>query len=190
MDIRSETAPLSTTSRRNRWNPLIDSKKRKFRVQNTPPLSLRQSLRSTISVIPDGKQWKPTGVYHVPVVHEDPPPKPPNNLPEIVVKPRKSSQPAWYPPGPNKYKRPKTPSEENKIQKPEEDTNGSRSKTNSNQRSKFTRESSTPWHPSGNRYYEPVPYFDAPSLRWSPQQIKQSLSEFKSTTKNSSRNPK
>jgi hypothetical protein len=190
MSIRNETAPLLTTSSKNRWDPLSDSERRKFRVQSTPPLSLRQFLRSTITVIPGGKKWKPGGTYYAPVVHEDPSPKSSNHLPEIVVKPRKNSHPVWYPPGPIKYKRSKSPNQENKLQKSEGVITNSRINTNSNLRSKAIRKLMPRWYPSGNPHYKPVPYFDAPSLRWSSQQIKQSMPEFKPTTNNSSINQK
>ncbi|CAF1137195.1 unnamed protein product [Rotaria sordida] len=187
MSIGHDTAPQSTTSRRNRWDPLSDSERHKFGVQSTPPLSLRQFIRSTITVIPDGKHWKPTGIHHAPVVHEE---QLPNHLPEIVVKPQKNSRPPWCPSGPIKYKRPKSPTAENKRQKSEDVTNDSQSNTNSNLHPKATRKLVKPWNPSGNSYYKPVAYFDPPSLRWSSQQIKQSMPEFKPTIKNSPTNPK
>ncbi|CAF1109988.1 unnamed protein product [Rotaria sordida] len=187
MSIGRNITPQSTTSRRNRWDPLSDSERHKFRVQSAPPLSLRQFLRSTITVIPGGKHWQPAGIYRASVVYEE---QPPNHLPEIVVKPQKNSRPAWCPPGPTKYKRPKSPTAANKRQKSKDVTNDSQSNTNSDLRSKATRKLVTPWHPSGNPYYKPVPYFDPPSLRWSSQQIKQSMPEFKPTIKNSPMNPK
>ncbi len=176
MSIRNDTASLPATSRRSRWDPLLDSERHKFRVQSTPPLSLRQFLRSTITVIPGGKQWKPAGIHHASLFPEDLPPKSSNHLPEIDVKPLKNSRRAWYPPGPIKYKRSKSPSEENKLHRSEGVITDSRTNTDSNLRSKATRKAMPIWHPSGKPYYKSVPYFDAPSLRWSSQQIKQSIS--------------
>jgi hypothetical protein len=190
MSIRNDTAPLPTTSLKNRWDPLLDSERHKFGVQSTPPLSLRQFLRSTITVIPGGKQWKPAGIHHASLISEDLPPKSANHPPQIVIKPCKNSRRPWYPPGPIKYKPSKSPSEENKLHRSEGVITDSRTNTNSNIRSKATRKVMPQWYPSGNPYYEPVPYFDAPSLRWSSQQIKQSMPEFKSTTNNSSTNQK
>ena len=131
---------MSIKTHRSRWDPLSDSRKHKFRVQSTPPLSIRQFVRSTITVIPGGKPWKPAGIYHVPVVHDDKSPKSSNNLPEIVIKPHKTAR--------------------------------------------------SPWYPSGKPHYEPVPHFDAPSLRWSPQQIRESMPEFIPITKKSPTNQK
>jgi hypothetical protein len=187
MSIRNDTASPPTTSHKNRWDPLLDSERYKFRVQSTPPLSLRQFLRSTITVIPGGKQWKPAGIHHASLFPEDLPHKSQNHLPEIVEKPSKNP---WYPPGPIKYKPSKSPSEENKLHRSKGVITDSRTNTNSNIRSKTSRKVMPQWYPSGNPYHKPVPYFDAPSLRWSSQQIKQSMSEFKTTTNNSSTNHK
>jgi len=188
MSIKNDTAPRSTPSRRNRWDPLADSEKYKFRVQNKPPLSLRQFLRSTIAVNPGGKEWKPAGIYRGTVIPGDPPPKASNDLPKIDVKSRKNSSPVWRPAGSIKYKRPASSKEESKPQESKGVPTESRTNTNSNLRYKSTHELSTPWYPSGSPYYESVPYFDAPSLRWSTQQIKKSMPELRSTTHNSPTN--
>ncbi|CAF3868520.1 unnamed protein product, partial [Adineta steineri] len=181
MSIKNNTTSTTTTSRRTRrWDPLVESEKQKFCIQSKPPLSLRQFLRSTITSNSDGKHWKPTGMYHGSLVVEEPPSKAPDTLPKIIIKGRKDSRPVWSPPGVVKFKRPASSKEENKPPKSEHTLT----------ESEDTRVKVTPWYPSGNPYYEPVTYFDAPSLRWSSQQIKQSIPEFKSIPNNSSTNPK
>jgi hypothetical protein len=190
MSIGNDTSPLPTTSRRKRWDPLSDGEKHNFRVQSTPPLSLRQFLRSTITIIPGAEQWKPAGIYHAPVYHEYRRPKSQDVLPKILVKSRKSSRPAWYPPGRLQYVRSTSATDENKLHKSGRVTTDSRTNMDPNLRSKATGKSTPPWHPSGNKYYEPIPYFDAPSLRWSLHEIKQSMPELSSRTNNSSMNQK
>ena len=185
MSTENETVPQSTKSRRNRWDPLVDSERRKFRVQSTPPLSLRQFLRSTITVVPGGNQWKPSGTYHAPLVYENPPIQSPYDLPTMIMKPRKNSRPAWYPSGPMKYKRPQSPNKNNNEQKSRDVENNSRSDQKSNVQSKVNKKPVTPWRPGGKLYHESVPYFDSPSLRWSPEQVRKFVPEFKQTTKNS-----
>ncbi|CAF3569401.1 unnamed protein product [Rotaria socialis] len=190
MSIRNGTAPPPTTFRKKRWDPLLDSERRKFRVQHTPPLSLRQFIRSTITNIPDGKQWKPAGICYVRLVHEDPPPKAPDSLPEISEKPHKESRPSWRPPGIGRWKRPGSPNEETKEKQSEDATDDSQSKATSILRSKQGKKVENPWRPSGHHSHTPVPYFDAPSLRWSTEEIKKSLSKFGPATKNPSTNQK
>ncbi|CAF2018482.1 unnamed protein product [Rotaria magnacalcarata] len=190
MSIRNDTAPLPTTSRKIQWDPLLDSKRHQFRVQTTPPLSLRQFIRSAITVIPDGKQWKPAGVCHVPVVHEDPPPKAPDFLPDISEKSHKKPGPPWRPPGIIRFKRPESPNDKKKEKKSGDSTDDPQSKATSIVRLKHTRKIENPWRPSGHRSHNPVPYFDAPSLRWSIEEIKKSMSESGPTTKNPPTNQK
>jgi hypothetical protein len=190
MTIENDTSSLPGTSRRSRWDPLLECETHQFHVQHSPPLSLRQFYRSTITVVPDAKHWKPSGIYHAPVLHEDELPKSKDSVPEIRVKSRKSSRPPWYPAGCNKYVRPTSPNDEKNPQKSEPITTNSRPDTSSNLRFRTTKEKKIPWHPSGNKKCEPIPYFDAPSLRWSLRDVKQVMSELESRTNNTPTNQK
>ena len=185
MSIKNDNSSLPTTSHKRHWDPLSDCRTHKFRVQSTPPLSLRQFFRSTITVVPGAEQWKPAGIYHVPIVHEDPTSKSNDSQPEIREKSRKSSQLPWYPAGCVKYVPPASPNNV-KVKKSERITTDSRTDTDSNLLSKSTKETVIPWHPSGNKKYKAVPYFDAPSLRWTLQDVKQSMPQLRTKTNNNS----
>ena len=190
MNSNNDTGFLPTKSSKNRWDPLLESKSRKFVVQTIPPLSLRQSVRQTINVSPNQKPWKPYGIYHPPMVYETPPSKQPDPPVKITVKSSKNSPPAWYPPGVAKVNTSKSLNKENTQEKSRDVTNKSESNAEPKQPSKSTVKSVNPWHPSGNRHYKPVPYFDAPSLRWTLPQVKESMSNFMPKPKNSITNSK
>ncbi|CAF1214209.1 unnamed protein product [Adineta ricciae] len=187
MSTNNNTSSTSPTrkSQRNVWDPKKESAKQNFRVQEKPPLSLRQFLRSTVTVNPGGQQWKPSGVYNPPVVHDNPTPqKEPEEPPKVVKKDSKDKKPVWYPPGTVKRQELKAPNEENKSEKKENE------KPEEKPRSRSKDKSIRPWRPSGNPEYDPVLYFDPPSLRWSAKQIKSTMPEFQSTSKKSSTNQK
>ncbi|UJR08397.1 hypothetical protein I4U23_012668 [Adineta vaga] len=189
MTTNNNTVPSSTKkTKKNDWDPIKDSEKQKFCVQEKPPLSLCQSLRSTISVNPSGKQWKPSGVYNPPVIYDDtPPPKVTDEQPKVEEVESKIKKPAWYPAGVVKYKQPKLSGEENNSGKKEDKETTTDPKPRSKSKDKHI---AIPWRPSGNPEYEPVLYFDPPSLRWSSKQIKETMPEFQSTSKKSATNQK
>ncbi|CAF1317398.1 unnamed protein product [Adineta ricciae] len=68
---KSTTAAHTSTSRPNPWDPLEYCRKHNFSVQSTPPLSIRQYVRSTIRNNHGNGPWKPTGVYHANINIDD-----------------------------------------------------------------------------------------------------------------------
>ncbi|UJR11096.1 hypothetical protein I4U23_015278 [Adineta vaga] len=62
IDKKSTTTIPSSESQNKTWNPLEESRKQKFCVQRTPPLCLRQYVRSTITNVHGDGPWKPAGL--------------------------------------------------------------------------------------------------------------------------------
>lgn len=121
-----------------------------FRIQPTPPLSLKQYMRTAVGVPPGGKQWLPSGRYR---------PPPFNGYMSPAKKPQqKPPEPIWHVPGPYKDQRPPPLSPETRPQEVKK---------------------LPVWNPPGKFEHKPMPYFDPPSLRWSLQDLLRSMPELR-----------
>ncbi|CAF1151148.1 unnamed protein product [Rotaria sp. Silwood1] len=143
----------SSATRRLDENILKTSTRNNFHIQSIPPLSLQQYLRYASGVIAGGKQWQPSGKYR-------PPPFRLYLSPETRKQPYRP-EPIWHPPGPYRDKRPTSLSPETKKEKTIQEP---------------------VWHPPGPKREKPVPYFDAPSLRWSLQDLLRSMPDMRTQT--------
>jgi hypothetical protein len=121
-----------------------------FRIQSAPPLSLQHYLRSASGVLPGAKRWQTSGKYRPPIHRA-------YLSPDVRQKP-KPHEPVWHPPGRYKEKPITSLSPERKV---------------------VAHVKEPVWHHPGKFEHTPVPHFDAPSLRWSLQDLLRSMPEMR-----------
>ncbi|CAF4780332.1 unnamed protein product, partial [Rotaria magnacalcarata] len=169
-------------------NSLKNSFDSGFRIQSAPPLSLRQHARS-FATLPGSQTWRHSGVVHSPHFHaylspeKRQQPEPPRVQPWIHTYRRKYSiptyalknykqakpkpvEPVWHPPGKFEQRPPSSLSPEKIVKKSVNEP---------------------VWRPAGKTVYKPVPYFDAPNLRWSIHDLRKSLGDLSTKTLSTSR---
>ncbi|CAF0873470.1 unnamed protein product [Adineta ricciae] len=182
---KNTTAAHTSTSRSNSWDPLEYCRKHNFSVQSTPPLSIRQYVRSTIRNSHGDEPWKPSGIYHAKINNGDR--NSSKALPHLKPEPRKEphqdSRTPWFTAGIHRYV--KSASLETK-EKERQRLKDMKNKPKNNTQPRTVVKERIPWRPSGNRIFKPVPYFDCPSLRWSMEDVKRSMPEFQTTSTKSS----
>lgn len=192
MNNTNNQSPSPKKSRRNYWNPLQESEKNKFSVQQVPSLSLRQFIREKTVIIERGKEWRPSGVYHPPINIDDEKteskkskqsPDTPKESKQSTNTPKKAFiklEPIWRPAGIAPFKPSKTLEDEKEKEKQKSKSNTNDSGKNKNQKMPpvVFRKIGPPWRPSTTSAYHPTPYFDYPSLRWSSKDIIKSMPEL------------
>lgn len=198
MALRRSSSSISHSKENpSNTNALKTSTKKIVRLQSAPPLSLQQYARTHFTN-PSAPKWQPSGSYHPPPFHEYMPPEV-RETPQIrdrreqpQVKPwnysyrRKNSiisytlkdykdpapkpkpkGPEWRPPSKYEDKRPTSLSPARRSVS-----------FNSMDRRGQTGTPPPVWRPPGKTEYKPMPYFDAPNLRWSIQDLKKSVNNF------------
>lgn len=134
---RSHTPTAKTT--RLRGKSLKNTTSQSFCIQKAPPLSIQQYLRCASGVLPGAKEWQPNGKYRPPPLRAFLSPATRDQV--------KKPEPVWHPPGRYQEKRPTSLSPEKRKENPQKPL--------------------VIWNPPGKPEKKPLPYFDAPSLRWS-----------------------
>jgi hypothetical protein len=129
-----------------------------FPVQKAPPMSIQHHLRLTSGVLPGNRQWQPTLRYHPPLFTA--------YLPTAVRKTPKVVESVWHVPGPYRDERPSSLSPEKRPQQ-------------------IIKE--PVWKPVKKMTYQPVAFFDPPSLRWSLQELRQSFTDTQQVRSRSAR---